>query len=74
MNDQEKWLKQKINTGWIFMGLGILLTLVGVYFEINFSYIPYNVSIITGLGILSLGIGIGMLVRYLGSKKGDLTT
>ena len=47
MNDQEKWLKQKINTGWIFMGLGILLTLVGVYFEINFSYI----LVLTFLGL-----------------------
>jgi len=71
MNNQTKWLNQKIRTGWFFIGLGILFILVGVYFEINYSYIPYNVSIITGLGILWLGIGIGLVVRYMAGKKGD---
>ncbi len=71
MNDQTKWLNQKIRTGWFFIGLGILFILVGVYFEINYSYIPYNVSIITGLGILWAGIGIGLIVRYMVGKKGD---
>lgn len=71
MNDQTKWLNQKIRTGWFFISLGILFVLVGVYFEINFPYIPYNVSIITGLGILWLGIGIGLIVRYMAGKKGD---
>jgi hypothetical protein len=71
MNDQTKWLNKKIRTGWFFIGLGILFVLVGVYFEINYSYIPYNVSIITGLGILWLGIGIGLVVRYMAGKKGE---
>jgi ABC-type uncharacterized transport system permease subunit len=71
MNNQTKWLNHKIRTGWFFIGLGILFILVGVYFEINYSYIPYNVSIITGLGILWLGIGIGLVVRYMAGKKGD---
>jgi hypothetical protein len=64
MNDQKKWLGNRIRIGWFFVGLGILFILVGVYFEINYSYIPYNVSIITGLGILWAGIGIGLIVRY----------
>lgn len=71
MSDQNKWLNNRIRIGWFFMGLGVLFILVGVYFEINYSYIPYNISIITGLGILWAGIGIGLVVRYMAVKKGD---
>lgn len=70
MNDKKKWINNRIRIGWFFIGLGILFILVGVYFEINYSYIPYNVSIITGLGILWAGIGIGLIVRYMAGKKG----
>ena len=71
MSDQKKWLNNKIRIGWFFIGLGILFILAGVYFEINYSYIPYNVSIITGLGILWAGIGIGLIVKYMAVIKGD---
>ena len=71
MSDQKKWLNNRIRIGWFFIGLGILFFLAGVYFEINYSYIPYNVSIITGLGILWAGIGIGLIVKYMAVKKGD---
>jgi hypothetical protein len=71
MSDQKKWLNNRIRIGWLFVGLGILFILVGVYFEINYSYIPYNVSIITGLGILWAGIGIGLIVKYMAVVKGD---
>ncbi|HSM25416.1 MAG TPA: hypothetical protein VK856_11180 [Anaerolineaceae bacterium] len=71
MNDQKRWLNRRIRIGWFFVGLGILFVLVGVYFEIYYSYIPYNVSIITGLGILWAGIGIGLIVRYMAGKKGE---
>jgi hypothetical protein len=73
MSDQKKWLKSRIRFGWFFVGLGILFILVGVYFEINYSYIPYNVSVITGLGILWAGIGIGLIVKYMAVIKGDQT-
>ena len=71
MNDQMKWLNSRIRIGWFFVGLGILFVLVGVYFEINYAYIPYNVSIITGLGILWAGISIGLIVKYMAVIKGD---
>jgi hypothetical protein len=71
MNDQKKWLNNRIRMGWFFVGLGILFILVGVYFEINYSYIPYNVSIVTGLGILWAGIGIGLVVRYQTALKNN---
>ncbi|MDO9084709.1 MAG: hypothetical protein Q7U53_00770 [Anaerolineaceae bacterium] len=71
MSDQKKWLNSRIRIGWFFVGLGILFILVGVYFEINYAYIPYNVSIITGLGILWAGIGIGLIVKYMAVIKGD---
>jgi hypothetical protein len=72
MRDQNKWLNSRIRIGWFFLGLGVLFILVGVYFEINYSYIPYNVSIITGLGILWADIGICLVVRYMAVKKGAI--
>ena len=43
-----------------------------VYFEFTFAYIPYNISIVTGLGILGVGIGIGLIVKYMPIRKGSL--
>ena len=73
MSNEKIWVNKKIRLGWFFVILGILFSLVGIAFEIFWSFIPYNVSIITGLGILWLGIGIGIIVKYYAAKKDSIS-
>ncbi len=41
----------------------------GIFLEIQYTDLPYDPRIITGLGILFAGIGIGNLVRYRAAMK-----
>jgi ABC-type uncharacterized transport system permease subunit len=50
--------------GWMFLSAGVFVAVVGIFSELQFSDLPYNFRIITGLGILLAGIGVGYLVRY----------
>ena len=73
MSKEKIWVNKKIRLGWFFVILGILFSLVGIAFEIFLSYIPYNISIITGLGILWFGIGIGIIVKYYAAKRDSVS-
>lgn len=64
MNKHKNWINQKLRWGWFFVILGIIFIGIGIVFEITFANLPYKYGIITGLGILWGGIGIGMIVRY----------
>jgi len=55
----------------MFLAAGVFVSLVGVFFELQYAYLPYNFRIITGLGILLIGIGIGYLVRYRAALKDE---
>lgn len=74
MNNKKRWIITKIRMGWVFMTAGVFVVGTGVYAEIQFAYLPYNMRIITGLGILLLGIGIGYLVRYKTALKNEQST
>ena len=73
MSNEKIWVNKKIRLGWFFVILGILFSLVGIAFEIFLSYIPYNISIITGLGILWFGIWIGIIVKYYAAKRDSVS-
>lgn len=73
MSKEKIWVNKKIRLGWFFVILGILFSLVGIAFELFLSYIPYNISIITGLGILWFGIGIGIIVKYYAAKRDSVS-
>jgi hypothetical protein len=44
---------------------------MGIIMEISYAYVPFNFRIITGLGILLVGVGVGYLVRYLHALKDE---
>ncbi len=71
MNKHADLIKNKLRWGWFFGILGIVFIGVGIVFEITFAYLPYKFSIITGLGILWVGIGIGMIIRYRSALRGN---
>jgi hypothetical protein len=69
MDNRTSWIATRVTLGWIFLVAGVLVAFVGILSEINFSYAPFNFRLITGLGILLVGIGVGFLVRYRSALK-----
>jgi hypothetical protein len=57
--------------GWIFLSAGALVTAAGIFAELQSTDRPYNLRIITGLGILLVGAGVGYLVRYRAALKDE---
>jgi hypothetical protein len=75
MDKHTKWLTTRVRLGWGFLAAGILVMILGLFAEQQYSYLPYNFRIITGLGILFVGIGVGYLVRYgVAMNKDQLTS
>lgn len=71
MDSRTNWIMSKIRLGWILLAVGVMISLVGILFEMVYSHLVYNYRIITGLGILFIGIGIGYLVRYRSALKDE---
>ena len=69
MDNRNQWIKSKIRMGWMFLAAGALVAVVGIFTEIQYADLPYNFRIITGLGILLAGVGVGYLVRYKAALK-----
>jgi hypothetical protein len=44
--------------------LGIFVATVGIFIELRYSNLSYDPRIITALGILLVGVGVGHVVRY----------
>lgn len=60
----------RLRLGWTLVIAGALVGAAGVLSEVNFSeLVPYNFRLLTGLGILLLGAGIGALLRYWAAQK-----
>ena len=64
MSDQNKWLQNKIRWGWIWLIAGVILSLTGVIIGLVYSPLPYDPRIITGVGIVLVGVGLSILIRY----------
>ena len=64
MDNPTNWIAARVRLGWVFLVAGVLVASVGILSELNFSYAPINFRIITGVGILLIGIGAGFLIRY----------
>jgi hypothetical protein len=64
MDNQKKWIINRIRIGRLFLAAGVLTGCVGVIAELQFSHLFKDFRIVTGLGILLAGIGVGYLVRY----------
>jgi ABC-type uncharacterized transport system permease subunit len=69
MSNHNKWIQGKIRSGWLYLVAGIILSLAGLLVGFRSTVESFDPRIITGLGILLIGIGIGTLVRYIAVKK-----
>lgn len=64
MNNKISWLNRKARLGWIFLALGLVLALAGIVLQGSIENLPFNARIITGLGILLLGVAVSYFMRY----------
>ena len=71
MNNRTKWIINRVRIGWLLLAAGVLVAAVGIFTQLQYAHLPYNFRIITGLGILLVGIGIGYLVRYRAALKDE---
>jgi ABC-type uncharacterized transport system permease subunit len=69
MNEQQNWFNRQIRTGWTVLGAGLLLGIIGVFLPFVVDNLPFNSRIITGLGILLIGLGMAQLMRYNAASK-----
>jgi hypothetical protein len=71
MDNRTKWIATKVRLGCMFLAVGALVAMFGIFIKLQFAFLPYNFRIITGLGILLAGIGVGYLVRYGAALKDE---
>jgi hypothetical protein len=71
MDNRTKWIKKRVAMGWGFLAAGVIIALAGIFIQLQYAQLPYNFRIISGLGILLAGIGIGNLVRYGAALKDE---
>ncbi len=64
MSNSTNWMAARVRLGWILLAAGLLTGIAGVWAETQYGGLPFNTRIITGVGILLVGLGIANLVRY----------
>lgn len=64
MEKRNDWVKSKVRTGWTLLGIGLVVMVGEIIAERQFASSPYNLRILTGLGIVFAGLGVANLVRY----------
>ncbi len=69
MNKQMKWVNSQVSKGWLFLVTGLLVVGVGIILERQAAALTFNPRIVTGLGILLLGISLAYLVRYFSARR-----
>ena len=64
MNNQIDYIKKQQKAGYYLIGAGIITAVTGIILE-NFIPNPsFNLRIITALGLLFIGIGVGRIIKY----------
>jgi len=69
MNNRLKWINRQWQLGWALLAVGLVFAVVGLILPLLAGSLPFNHRIITGLGILLLGIGVSILVRYGAARR-----
>ncbi|PKN87499.1 MAG: hypothetical protein CVU46_04425 [Chloroflexi bacterium HGW-Chloroflexi-8] len=71
MKNSKKWVEKRLKFGWIAIILGVIVSTYGVVSELIIFGVPFDFRFITGLGILLIGVGIGIVVRYRAAAKDE---
>ena len=71
MDNRKQWIATRMRIGGLLLTAGLLVALAGILAESLLEFRSDNYRIITGLGILMIGIGVGYLVRYGAALKNE---
>ncbi len=63
MNNRQKWIARQLTLGWTFAIAGLITGFIGLFLPALVPNLPFSPRVITGLGILMLGVGTSYLVR-----------
>ncbi len=69
MNDNQKWIMQKVIWGWTLLAAGIVAFVIGALLPAIARGLTFNTRIISGVGILLIGLGIAQLVKYRAASR-----
>ena len=73
MKNSKKWIEKRLRVGWLALILGVLVCTYGAVSELVIVGRPFDFRFITGLGIMLIGVGIGIVVRYKVAAKDDVS-
>lgn len=68
MSKNLRWMKKQQRLGWTALAAGLIFAGCGLILA-RVADLAFNPRIITGLGILFLGLGVAYLVRYGAAQK-----
>ncbi len=64
MNNHIDYIKKQQKPGYYMIGAGIVTAVVGIILTGVISNPSFNLRIITALGLLFIGIGVGRIIKY----------
>lgn len=71
MSNSTNWIAARVRLGWVMLAAGLLIGVAGVWVQAQFASLPFNFRIITGVGILLMGLGTANIVRYRAALKDE---
>jgi ABC-type uncharacterized transport system permease subunit len=69
MDNKIAWMNRQVRLGWVYLAVGLVFAAAGIILSRLASDLPFNERIITGFGILMLGVGLSYLLRYRVARK-----
>jgi len=69
MSNQMNWINRQIRLGWVFLAGGLVVAVAGILLPRLVGDLSIDERIITGVGILLLGIGTAYLTHYGAARR-----
>lgn len=69
MNKQTQWVKNQVRLGWLLLCSGVVIFVIGLLLPVIIAAPGFNTRIVSGIGILLLGIGAANLVRFSSASR-----
>ena len=69
MSRDEHWLGRQMAWGVALVGVSLLVFVVGLLLQVLGADQPFDPRLVSGLGVLLLGVGIGRLVQYMTLRR-----
>ncbi len=69
MNDNQKWIGQKVKFGWLLLGLGVVAFVAGLLLSFISGNPNFWFRFISAAGILMIALGIAQLIKYRAASR-----